>query len=194
MRRYYLTSVVGSGTPGVDPRRPKHFVGENRMPLIEARELSMLGYGRSPVMLVVAETTDEEHAAISAQPDVWAHPIDLDQPIGSDLPAIRAHLEAVHIPAHWLDASHSHKTLLQWLTKLFAVHQRYEWLTAATFADAGLDVPYGDLDGERFHVMRATARTLGLAWPENVTPMKLRHVLKHLADQLRHSKMAGELE
>jgi len=67
-------------------------------------------------------------------------------------------------------------------------------LTASTFADAGLDTTYGDLDGERFHVMRATARTLGLSWPENVTPMKLREVLQHLADQLPHSKMTDELE
>ncbi len=107
-KRFYLTPISGTGTPGIDPRRPKYIAD------LKGLSWGAYDYGVLPVMLVAAEIERPQHAYLMQHHDILCAPLDLDQKIFSPtlLGRLQEHLWALRIPSFWLTVDH---TFRQWL-------------------------------------------------------------------------------
>jgi hypothetical protein len=193
--RFYLVPVVGTGFSG-DRRRPKYFATDAGLPAIaDSAGAQFMDYGDEPVMLVCANTTGAEHAAIVANADVASAPLDLTQTIGANLGTVQARLEAFHIPADWITAGMTYKTTLRWVTRLFFLHQRFQGLKGGRFFPSGitLDSQVGDLTAAQRQKFQAAIASLNLDAGGVTLTTTIRAALKQLADQLPGWSMGGAL-
>jgi hypothetical protein len=145
-----------------------------------------MAYGQLPSALVAADTTDAEHASLIANADVTAIPADLDQQVAAGLNTVRAKLEALGIPADWVVAGDTFRTVVRSIAGLFQFGQAYNGMFAAPLPIVGagaLDLRWSQLTATDRQRFLDCAISLGydLAFVGNNTP--LRQILKALADQ-----------
>lgn len=106
--RFYLTPIVGTGKPGLDPRRPKYVCD------LTGIRWGAYDYGVLPVMLLAADVERPQHGYLMQHSDILVAPLDLDQKIFSPalLSRLQDHLWSLRIPAFWLTVDY---TVRQWL-------------------------------------------------------------------------------
>src|SRR3990167_9302367 len=122
MLRLYLMPITGAGTSQADPRQPKYTADLGP-------EWSMMDYGLVPWCIVAAERDDAVHAALTANADVRAVPVDLDSTVGAALSATQTALETARIPAGWVTAGMTWRQVLRPVMGLFQLAQRYHGAT-----------------------------------------------------------------
>lgn len=191
--RFYLVPKIGAGT-GADPYRPKYFQSTPTVRDIAGGFLSM-DYGLEPVYLVRAEVTAGEHTAIAGQSDVIAAPTNLDATIGAALATVQTALETKGIPAGWITAGLTFRTVLRAVAQLVTFAQRLHGTGNVRVLPPGitLDSTIGDLTVTQRQKFLAAAVTFGLDTSPVVLSTTIRAALKLLLDQLPLVSVGGDL-
>lgn len=84
-----------------------------------------MDYGAEPMALVRADVDAAQHAALAANPDVMAMPVDLRTiPDAPAIAAIRDYLAANNIPDDWVSVSLSYAQIARRMGILFQLMQR----------------------------------------------------------------------
>lgn len=121
MVRFYLVPVEVNG----NYRGPKYFPwGRDPDPpaLIQA-QWQARDYGDEPLMVVAADLDDTQDALLASQADVTKFADDLDMPLGANLAAMQAALEALNLPAQMLTSSVTYRQTLRGVLGIFAIAQ-----------------------------------------------------------------------
>ena len=125
--KLYLVPVE-SQLPTYDNRGPKYFSGwrlpEPDISGIVSSGWAAMDYGFFDYMLIYkADITQGEHDALILNPDVYAWPDDLNQPVTD--PAVDVFFDAINVPTNWLTPSTEYIELLRRLAGMFQFNQRY---------------------------------------------------------------------
>lgn len=184
MLRFYLVPIesVNDG----QYRGPEYFAWrfDQNPPSVNC-QWSLMDYGLMDWCLVLADTTTAQHNALRAQPDVFAVPADIDQHITSNaLPTVREALEAMKIPAGWVNTSHTYREILRMIAGLFQFAERYHgmWDAALIDSQAQLDVTWSQIPMDRRQRILAVADSFGYDYADVTVDWTVRRILKHLAD------------
>jgi hypothetical protein len=138
--RWYIWPVDEIFTAGSLHRGPKYLKWLQNPTGIDVR-WSWMDYGLMPSGLLVADVTAAQHAQAAAQPDIVVVPENIDNTIGAvALPMVQAELEALHIPAGWVNTTHTYRDVLRKTAHLFLLAQRYHGRTAKRLIDAGYNL------------------------------------------------------
>lgn len=190
--RIYLLPWIGTGEPGVDPRRAKYLVGIDTLPLMGS-DIHCMPYGRQGVCLVSANVTTAEHNSLVAHDDVAAVPANLDATIGGALATVVAALEPMHFPCEWVTAQTTWRTLVRAVARLIALAQRVDGVTnGGRLLPVGitLDSTIGDLSAAQRDFMKTAIESFGGTFAGITLSMTIRTGLEYLAAQ---SPLAGNL-
>lgn len=180
-QRFYLLPRVGTGTPKVDPFRPKY-----------ARDLGMvfraLPYGREPLFLAVLDLSPSDHATLVANADVAAFPADLDQFVRTaTLASIQNTLESANLPGQWVAADiHKFSTVLKRVRRCFDFAQRFKKIGRARLFPAGitLGTEFRDLPQARRQALQDVAADFGTLDPGTLRPAStMRDILTEYSAQ-----------
>lgn len=190
MLRFYLLpiEVVITGE-GTSARGPKyfHWFHDPDPPALVSSPKAMMDYGLIDAALVVAkDITPEDHAALVANPDVVSPPEDIDQNISAGaLPTVQAALEALRIPADWVDTSYTYRQMLRMIAGLFQFAQRYHVMHNEQLIDnqSQLDLRWNQIPLARRQRIIATADELGYDYSEVQNTWRVRRILMHLGNQ-----------
>lgn len=192
MTRVYLVPRIETPTP-IPAWRPAYCTGGAIANSLRA----VLTYGGEPWALVFADTSAAEHAAIIAHADATALPADLDSQIGAALATVQGKLEAADIPADWVTASMTYRTVLQWVIRIFLLMQRFQHFGAALdllFSTIGLDGLVGDLSATTRQRLNTAATSLGLDTSSITLATTIRTALRILGQQMTFPvSLAGEV-
>jgi hypothetical protein len=145
-------------------------------------------YGFQPFMLVAADVDGATDTAATAQPDVTRIPDNLDQLIGAGaLSAVQTALENRNIPAGWVTAALSYRTVVRTIWGFFAFIQRYSVVSGNTnpilAASINLDTQFNQLPSGAQTNLQNTATSLGLSSAGLTGTSTLRQILKNISDQ-----------
>ena len=166
-------------------RGPKYFVGRFNPDGLDISH-SMQDYGLIPAMVVAAEVTQAQHEMLVAELDVVAAPEDIDQNISEiALPKVVSVMEALRIPAGWVDSTYTYRAILRMITGLFKVAQRHHGMHNEALIDspAQLDLRWNQIPLARRQRIMATADSFGYSYSEVTNQWPIRRILKHLGDQ-----------
>ena len=106
--------ITGAGTKQ-DPRRPKY-----SDPLREFN-WTMIDFGAEPAcMLGVGDIPDGVHSVLANYPDCVALPLNLDNQIGAQITQARNVIEALNIPANWVQETHTYRQVARVIASMFA--------------------------------------------------------------------------
>jgi len=186
--RWYVLPLVGAGTDD-DPRRPAYVADTGAA-------WAGMDYGAEPIMLVRANVSSAQHAAIAANADVIAVPADLDAAIGGTLATAQARLEAVQIPADWMTAGMTWRQALRGVAAVFQLGQRLNGLGLAARLFGGgitLSTTFGELSANVRTRLAAMADSFGFDRSAVAAGTTLRQALRGLAVQwTRELRIGGE--
>ncbi len=147
---------------------------------------SMKDYGLIPAALVAADVTQAQHEQLIAEADVAASPVDIDQNISDiALPKVAAVMEALRIPAGWIDDTYTYRQILRMIGGLFMFAQRYHGMHNEQLIDnvGQLDLTWSQIPTAREQKIIATADDRGYDYSAVQPSWKVRRILKHLGDQ-----------
>lgn len=155
----------------IDPRRTLNVNGvtvqmyiPKYMNLIApGKPASQKGFGEELVCLLIAEVTDAEHAAITANADVRAMPQDLDSQVtAGNRTAIVNALESMNVPAHWIANGQTFRLVLRRLVGMFDLNCNVQG-RGFRFLQTALDNPVSSLPQSVRNAMQASANALNLS-------------------------------
>jgi hypothetical protein len=155
MNRFYLIPPVTIDRGGTPSTSPKYLRSLGKPGY--ACQYSALRYGRDDLWLVrVMEISDGDGAALAAQPDVYAFPLDADlRNAISDKSRIDAYFEGFRIPTDWTTASTTYTQLLRALVNMALLLQRFYSVTGAElFKVTTVDGRFRDLQASHQEAIR----------------------------------------
>ena len=121
-------------------------------------------YGLIPAMLGCCNTTQAQHDELSGHSDVASAPLDIDQliPEGA-VPIVKNVLEALRIPAEWVDTTYTFRVILRRVAGLFQLAQRHKGLHDENLIDnqAQLDLRWNQIPLARRQRLQTTADSFG---------------------------------
>ncbi len=162
--------------------------------LLCAVQCGMMDYGPENVMLVAATMNASRDAAVAANSDVDAIPVNIDQNLpAAQVTTVQNHLEAKSIPAHWVNTSLTWRQVLRTLSGLFQFLQRYGTIHgyAPSLGSVSLDATYASLPASARMDLKSAALSMGYDI-SGVTPSStLRQILKSMADQWARAIVLG---
>lgn len=147
---------------------------------------ALLDYGKINACIVMAEVTPEQHDAIMLNDDVASPPENLDlQVTVAALPKVQTVLEAMRIPADWVDTTYTYRQLLRKLAELFRFAMRYHVMHHEELIDnpGQLDLQWNQIPLARRERVLATADDMGYDYSAVQVTWLVRRILKHMADQ-----------
>lgn len=192
---FYLVPRFGDGLTPRTAFRPKYFVDATGRSLIASGQFVNIPYGLEPVVLVVANTTDAEHAAISANLDVLAFPRATDDPVSAiELNELQSRLEALKFPAQWITTSLSRRRVLRTVLQLCQFFTRYAVLESGTpFAGgATLTTRFNQLTVAQREAIQRVATNFGIDASGMGGATTLASALKTIADQMPVPRIVGD--
>jgi hypothetical protein len=146
-----------------------------------------MDYGPEPVCLVaVQDIPPETHTTLAGEPDCVAVPSDLDSEVGAQLTQVRNVIEALNIPAGWVQSTHTYRQLLRIVAAMFQFMQRFAAVggnTRVFQSGINLDSTYGSLPLNVRNALRDTADSLGYDRSGIVAGTTVRAMLKQMGDQ-----------
>jgi hypothetical protein len=167
-------------------RGPKYFSWpiepEGRTPLVTCNRAST-DYGLLDTLIEVANVTTAQHNAIVANADVTALPANLNTTIGAaNLAAVQAALEARNIPAEWITAAMTYRTVLRAIAALFLLAQRYHGLYLRSIIESGytLNSTIGDLPVAARQRLNDMAQSFGFDTSSITLATTIRQALRML--------------
>lgn len=188
--RLYIVPIIGDGTKG-NSRRPKYFSD-----LIV--DWSAMDYGFEPVMFVGADLSSEDHTSIAGQVDTTALPVNLNPTLtGGQVTATQNALEALNLPAGWVNTSLTWREVVRTVLGMFTFFQRF----GAVYAENTGNVPpsvftsgvtlsttFGSLPLAVRTAMLDTATSFGISTSGLAAGTTLRVILKALAENFQASE------
>ncbi len=181
--RLYLVPTVGTGSSRMDALRPKYFHNLRETLTIS---YSTLRFGFERVELVAAELDAATHVAIEANADVNALPENLDLPLGAQLSAVRARMEALGIPFGWASSVDTYRKVVRVVARLFLFIKRF-WAIHGPVRLFGsgvtLDTRFNQLPIGVRQDLRAAAESLNYNTSSLTGASTIRDILKVMADQ-----------
>lgn len=193
--RLYIVPVVGTGAR-TDPRRPKYFQsaadGTGQTGIIASgSSWSAMDYGFSPWMVVGADLSTSDDNLIVGKADAFALPFDLAPTLTSQqVTAVQSKLEAINVPAGWVNTSLTWITVVRKVLGMFSFLQRF----AGQYADENgvafdlfsgvvtLSTTFGSLPQAVQNAMTSAAISFGFSTTGLTSGTTLRVALKALAD------------
>lgn len=185
--RLYIVPIIGDGTKG-NSRRPKYF---------EAMDVTWSGmdFGFEPVMFVGADLSVSDDNFIVGQSDVRALPFDLaPQLTGGQVNAIQNNLEALNIPAGWVNNTLTWLEVVRTVLGMFSFFQRFGAIYAENTGNAppsiftggvSLSTTFGSLPLAVRTAMIGAAESLSIPTTGLTAGTTLRVILKALADNFQ---------
>lgn len=186
--RVYVIPTTGTGTPFVDPIRPKYL---QEAGVVRSAGLYMQAQGR---YLVVADVTAAQHASIAANGDVAAFPANLQAQVGANLATVQAQLEALNLPGAWVQATHTYRQVLFGMATVIHIQQRYAGATSDYLLGAGitLNSTVGDLTVAQRNKLQAVAASFQIDTSSVTLSTTIRQVLRVFAQQLPPMRILDE--
>lgn len=181
MLRFYIMPIVFTN----NTRGPK-YLKWRRHPDGVGCQWSMKDYGLIDAALVACNLMQEQHEQLVAEPDVAAAPEDIDQNISEiAIPRVQQVMEALRIPADWVDSTYTYRQILRMIGGLFLFAQRHYGMHNEQLIDstAQLDLRWNQIPLERQRRIMATADELGYDYGAVANQWLVRRILKHLGDQ-----------
>jgi len=182
--RLYIVPVLGAGTSRADARRPKYFE--------ILANWSAADYGFEPWMIVGADLSVADNAAMVAHADVMALPFDLTAFLTSgQVTAVQNTLEAIHVPALWVTTSMTWLTVVRTVLGVFHFFQRFGGIYAEQTgavppsiftSGVTLTTTFGALPLAVQTAMLSAAVSLNISTAGLTANTTLRVILKSLAD------------
>jgi hypothetical protein len=147
----------------------------------------LIDFGFEPTCMVVADVTDIQHAALAANLDVTAAPVNLDDTIANAAQRdnVRSKLEALNIPAGWVDIGMTFRSVVRSVACLMLFAQRYHAISGRRIIEPGytLDTIISDIPLEVRQGLKAAAASLGYDFTGISLSWLYRQGLKFLGDQ-----------
>lgn len=175
----YLVPLIGTGTKD-DMRRPKYVADAN------ATYVAM-PYGFQPACFVAADLSNADDTALSAQSDVARIPDTLDaNPSAGGVTAAQTALEALFIPAGWINTGLTWRQITRTVAGLFQYTQRLHGIGGNVRLVDGttpLSTQFNQLPLAVRQSMIAAAESFGYDTSSLSGTSTLRTILKTLADQ-----------
>ena len=180
--RFYIVPVVGTGADHTDGRRPKY------LDTLGVARWNAMDYGAEPVMLVFAEVTAAQDATLTANPDVFALPVNLDANLTvAEAATVRTVLEALNIPAsNWVTTSVTWRQLLRTVAQTMQFLQRLNAVQGKMRPFGGtvtLSTRWNQLSAAQQLALREAAFSMGFSTSAIVGSSNFRAMLKAMADQ-----------
>lgn len=177
----YLAPTIGSGSSRADMIRPQ-YVSDYR---VRQKHFHL---GRQGYVLVAADTTPAQDAALSALPQVIKIPDNLDQQVGPALNTVQNLLEARNIPAGWITSNTTYRTILKMVMGLGGFLQRFPMIAKnwnRLLGPGGLDLntQWGDIPPAIRQQLSDTAKSLNLDTSAITGTTTVRQLLKGISDQ-----------
>jgi hypothetical protein len=146
--KIYLVPVEQNGPN----RGPEYFVWRNdaNPPSVNCR-WSFMDYGFVNYALLIAhDITPADAATVSAKPDVYTFPDNLDQPI-NDKAVIDAYFEAINLPTDWTTPATTYRELLRKVAGMMQFNQRYGGISGQSIFGGGvtLETNYNQLSAQQ---------------------------------------------
>lgn len=184
MIRFYVLPIA------IDPvmgRHPKYVsMNDGADGWLVLTRWGMFDYGLIDAALLCANVTQEQHEILAAEPDVAAVPENIDGNISEvALPKVVSVLEALRVPAGWVDTTYTYRQILRMFGGLCQFAQRHNGLHGERLIDsqAQLDLRWNQIPADRQQRIIATADSFGYDYSEITNQWLIRQILKHLADQ-----------
>jgi hypothetical protein len=181
--RLFTLPVVGAGTGQTDPRRPKYM---NETPSLAGVQWAMMDYGHHPGCLMAADVTNTQRNTLSGQADVALVPVSLDTTVGSALAQTQNVLEALQVPAGWVQTTTTWREVVRSVGGLLQFAQRYAGLTNGQDllpAGVNLNAAMSTVSQARRDAIQATADSFGYDTSAITGSTTIRQALKILGDQ-----------
>lgn len=184
--RIYLMPITGAGTKE-DPRRAKYADTH-----LSGFQWQMMDYGDEPVCLVTADI-GSGHAALAAETDVFAFPVNLDDTIGVSIAGTVTVLEGVNIPGNWIKSTHTFRHIIGDIAAMFLLSQQHQGLGFGRLFPVGttLNTTLGTLTSTARQNVIDSARGLNAGMSSLDNSSQLRQILIGTADQLRGRTTIG---
>lgn len=178
--RFYLMPMVLGG-PGGTALVPKY---ESTMQ-VEGVGTAIVPYGIENVCLVAASGINEAtHLLVAANSDVVTLPENIDQSIGAQLAVVQARLEALHIPADWVQSGFSYRSILRVVVLIFQLAQRYRGLGFGRLLEGKtLSTRWNQLSAGTKANLQQLASDLKFDTAGITNTSTIRQILKLLVDQ-----------
>ena len=150
-----------------------------------------ISYGLIPAGLACVNVTQAQLDELSGYSDVAIAPADIDQNIGAGAVAtVQNVLEALRIPADWVDTSYTYRQILRGVAGLFQLSQRHKGLHQEQLIDnqAQLDLQWNQIPPARRARLLETADTFTWDYSDVTNQWTIRQILWHLTQQWGVSK------
>lgn len=146
----------------------------------------VIRFGNQGYFIVSADVSDALDKAAQGQADVIRIPDNLNATIGTNLAKVQSQLEAINIPADWITASMTYRTVVRTITQMFLFMNRFAGINGVTvplLTDLlPLDTPFSSLSKLNQDRLYKTGASFSLdtsTWSTST----LRQILKNIADQ-----------
>jgi len=154
-----------------------------------------LDYGHQGYVLVVADLSEVEHQAAEADSEIFCLPLNLDAAIGGNVATVHDALEAMKMPADWVQATHTYRQVMRLIYAAIILFRRVAGILNTTVpflaGTITLETRFNELPqvGRDALIQFAQERNLDYT---GVTPtVKLRQIIKGLAEQLPSKSFGG---
>jgi hypothetical protein len=194
MRIYLIPKVIGGPHNELDLAYQEDYVGQS---------YTLMPFGRDPLAIVgFPSLPAESAAALALHADVVAFPdtesTAWNSPIGGELAALQAALEAAKVPAGWIQSTFTWRTVLRLLAAMTQFLQRYGsdgWKQGLFSAGVTLDTRFNQLPTGVQNRLRTAASTMGYDTSALTGNSTVRAILKNVADQwgVRDLILSGNL-
>lgn len=185
--RYYIMPIVKIGIY----RIPKYLKFRDIQDGVAPSKKTTVYYGILPVCAFAAELDQAAHDSLVAHADVAATPEDIDQYIGvGAIPQVQNVLEALFIPADWIDTTFTYRQILRMIWGLFVFAGRYRRVYGEALVDnqAQLDLVWADVPVDRRNKVIAIADEQGIDYSAVDGTWTVRRTLKLLADHWQNTE------
>jgi hypothetical protein len=181
MTRLYLMPVIGSGASQGDARRPKYADTH-----LADLPWGMIDYGAEPACMVgVQDIPDAAHTALAAEPDCVALPLNLDAAIGAQLNQVQNVIEALNVPAQWVQATHTYRQVARLVTAMFQFMQRLDGIGFGRLLNGTvtLNTRFNQLPQATRGKLIEAAQSMNFDTSSLSSTSTIRTILKAMADQ-----------
>jgi hypothetical protein len=183
---FFLVPIIGTGEPGVDARRPK-YLADMGVPR------KMVDFGDTAI--VWADTTTLQDEEIDAHADARLIP-PLDNTINSGaLNVVQASIEGMNVPAHWVSAGMTYRTVLRILVGMAQLAQRMQGLGIPLAIAGNLDTQLSSFSQNVRNALARAADDLGLDRSGVTGSTTVREALRICGQQFAtgHTIVLGDL-
>lgn len=166
--------------PGVMERLPKYrdeYAGQ-------APDFVILYGAEDAALVALQDVPAGVHATLAGHADCTAVP-DLSQTVGGQLATVQARIEALKLPAQWVQSSDSYGSVVRVVAIVFLLMERFKGLGKEKIFQAGitLDTRFNQLPVGVRQDLRDLGDSFGFDTSAVAGTSTLRQILKMMADQ-----------